>query len=315
MRALLVVNPNATATSVRTRDVLVSALGSDLRIDVERTKSRGHAIELGAQAVEDEYELVVALGGDGTVNEVVNGLMSHGPRPHLPAFAAVPGGSTNVFTRALGYSPDPVEATSELLDNLREGRTRRIALGHGSGPDGGIAGSRWFTFNAGLGLDAEVVRRVDALRRAGRKSTASLYVRSAVHRYFLGTDRRHPAITMTGPDVPEPTRLFVALVCKADPWTYFRGRPVRPCPQARFEGGLDMFGMTRLRTLQSLRHVAQLFARDADPHGKRVVRMHDTTEVTLTADRPLPFQMDGEPLEDRTEVTLRAVPSALRVVA
>jgi len=103
MRALLVVNPNATATSVRTRDVLASALGSDLRIDVERTKSRGHAIELGAQAVDDGYELVVALGGDGTVNEVVNGLMAHGPRPDLPAFAAVPGGSTNVFARALGY--------------------------------------------------------------------------------------------------------------------------------------------------------------------------------------------------------------------
>jgi diacylglycerol kinase family enzyme len=90
---------------------------------------------------------------------------------------------------------------------------------------------------------------------------------------------------------------------------------VRPCPDARFERGLDLFGMTRLRTLQTLRHVGQFFARDADPRGKRVLRVHDTPEITLTADRPLPFQMDGEPLAARTEVTLRAVPNALRVIA
>ena len=169
MRALLVVNPNASATTERTRDVLASALGSDLRIDVERTKSRGHAIELGAQSVEDGYELVVALGGDGTVNEVVNGLLAHGPSADLPAFAAVPGGSTNVFARALGYSADPVEATSELLEHLRDGRSRRIALGHSSSG----TQERWFTFNAGLGLDAEVVRRVDGKRKPNRRATTT----------------------------------------------------------------------------------------------------------------------------------------------
>ncbi|HSP36787.1 MAG TPA: diacylglycerol kinase family protein [Frankiaceae bacterium] len=311
MRALLVVNPNATATSARTRDVLASALGSDLRIDVERTKSRGHAIELGAQAVQDGYELVVALGGDGTVNEVVNGLLADGPKPGLPAFAAVPGGSTNVFARALGYSADPVEATSELLDHLREGRTRRISLGHSESTEG----DRWFTFNAGFGLDAEVVRRVDAKRKPGRRATKALYVRTAVLRYYLGTHRRRPAMTVTGPDIPDPTPLYLALVCNADPWTYFGDWPVRPCPEARFEDGLDLFGMTRLRTFQTLRHVAQLFARDADPHGKRVVRLHDTSELTLTAEEPLPFQVDGEPLADRAQVTLRSVPGALRVVA
>src|SRR4051794_7033739 len=242
MRALLVVNPNATATTVRTRDVLASALGSDLRIDLERTKSRGHAIELGAQAVEDGYELVVALGGDGTVNEVMNGLLAHGPRSDLPAFAAVPGGTTNVFARALGYSPDPVEATSELLDHLREGRTRRISLGLSESE----AGSRWFTFNAGLGLDAEVVRRVDDKRKPGKRATKALYVRSAVNRYYLGNNRRHPMMTLTGPGIPEPTELYVALVCNADPWTYFGNWPVRPCPQAQFEAGLDLFGLTRM---------------------------------------------------------------------
>jgi diacylglycerol kinase family enzyme len=289
------------------RDVLASALGADRHVDVCWTKQRGHAIELGAQAAEAGYDLVVALGGDGTVNEVVNGLLAAGPSPDLPAFAAVPGGSTNVFSRALGYSADPIEATSELLDALRDGRTRQIALGH--------TGDRWFTFNAGLGLDAEVVRRVDERRMAGHRATNALYVRSAVHRYYFGTDRRRPAITLAGPGVDEPVRIFLALVCKADPWTYFGNRPIRPCPQARFEGGLDLFALTRLRTFQSLRHVAQFFARRPDPRGRRVVRLHDAPEITLTAEQPLPFQVDGEPLEDRSEVTLRAVPNALRVVA
>jgi diacylglycerol kinase family enzyme len=310
MRALLVVNPNATATTARTREVLTSALGSEARIEVARTKSRGHAIELGASAVDDGYEMVVALGGDGTVNEVVNGLLAGGPRPDLPAFAVVPGGSTNVFARALGYSADAVTATAELLEHLREGRSRRITLGHSASPEG----ERWFTFNAGLGLDADVVRRVDHKRKPGRKATKALYVRSAVLRYFLGTDRSRPPITLTAPGLPEPAELFLALICNVDPWTYFGRAPVRPCPEARFEDGLDLFGMTRLRTFQTLRHVAQLFARDADPHGKRVVRLHDVDEIVLTADEPLPFQVDGEPLPDRAAVTLTAVPNALRVI-
>jgi len=159
-----------------------------------------------------------------------------------------------------------------------------------------------------------VVHRVDAKRKPATKATRALYVRSAVRRYYLNTDRRHPSITLTGPDVPEPVQMFLALVCKADPWTYFGNLPVRPCPHARFEGGLDLFGATRLRTMQTLRHVAQFFAKEPDPRGKHVVRLHDTPELTLTADRPLPFQVDGEPLEERTAVTLRTVPHALRVV-
>jgi diacylglycerol kinase family enzyme len=319
MRALLVVNPNATATSARTREVLASALGADNRVDVAWTKSRGHAIELGAQAVEERYELVVALGGDGTVNEVVNGLMTSGPSADLPIFAAVPVGSTNVFTRALGYSTDPVEATGELLDALRDGRTRLITLGHStlrrSTPGHSSPEERWFTFNAGLGLDAEVVRHVDDRRAHGRKASVSRYVRSAVNRYYFGTDRRHPALTLTGPDIPEETRLGLALICNVDPWTYFGSRPVRPCPEATFEEGLDLFGITRLRTASSLRHVAQFFTRNPDPRGRRVVRLHDAREFTLTADQPQPFQVDGEPLGDWNEVTLRAVPAALEVVA
>src|SRR3982750_1960491 len=132
MRALVVVNPAATSTSARMRDVLVGALASELKVDVVDTTHRGHGRELGEQAVAEGMDLVISVGGDGTVNEVVNGLLTNGPAPHLPALAVVPGGSTNVFSRALGRSRDPVEATAEILDALRAGRTRRVSLGTAS---------------------------------------------------------------------------------------------------------------------------------------------------------------------------------------
>src|SRR4051795_6072655 len=159
MRALVVVNPAATSTSARMRDVLVGALASELKLDVVETTHRGHGRELGEQAVAEGMDLVISVGGDGTVNEVVNGLLTNGPAPHLPALAVVPGGSTNVFSRALGRSCSPVEATAEILDSLRAGRTRLVSLGTasatGTGPSPaadaapGWTPERWFVFAAG----------------------------------------------------------------------------------------------------------------------------------------------------------------------
>src|SRR5262245_43901699 len=117
MRALLVVNPKATTTSERTRDVLTHALANSLKLEVAATQYRGHAGDLARQAVSDgSVDVVVALGGDGTVNEVVNGLLAHGPSERVPQLAVVPGGSTNVFARALGLPNDAVEATGALLN-------------------------------------------------------------------------------------------------------------------------------------------------------------------------------------------------------
>src|SRR3954453_344480 len=195
MRALLVVNPKATATSARVRDVLARALGSDLKVDLAETQPRGHAIELGARATTEGYDLVVALGGDGTVNEVVNGILrgntSPGPRPDQPALAVVPGGRTNVFSRAMGIPRDPVEATGSLLDALREDRSRWIGLGRATSPG---SEQRWFTFTAGIGLGADAGRRVERARAKGKPATPTRYTRATLGRYFFGTDRHHGAI-------------------------------------------------------------------------------------------------------------------------
>ena len=201
MRALLVVNPAATTTSARTRDVLSHALASDLKLEVATTEDRGHARDLARQAAEgDEVELVIALGGDGTVNEVVNGLLHGGPDPvRLPRLAVVPGGSTNVFARALGLPNDVVEATGALLDALHRGGERTVGLGLAAGAPGSADAAvpaRWFTFCAGFGFDAGVIGRVEQQRERGKRSTHALYVRQVLRQYLREPHRRHGTITL-----------------------------------------------------------------------------------------------------------------------
>jgi diacylglycerol kinase family enzyme len=308
MRALLVVNPVATTTSARTREVLASALEGELKLDVAHTGSRGHAARLARQARADGLDLVVTLGGDGTVNEVVNGLLAEGPDPSIPALAVVPGGGANVFARALGLPKDPVEATGALLVALRERRHRSIGLG--------LAGDRWFTFNAGMGWDAEVVARIDRRRRrTERPITTADYVRAAIAQFFLSRNRRHPALTLYRAGEEPVSGLHLAIVANTAPWTYLGDRPLLVSPEASFDSGLDLYALTRLNVVGTLAEVRRVLAGRPSSRARHVLRGHDLAELTLRAVRPVAVQVDGEPLGDRTELELRAVPDALRVVA
>lgn len=304
MRALLVVNPKATATSRGVREVCTSALASEVKLDVVQTEARGHATSLARQAVDDGLDLVVALGGDGTVNEVVNGLLASGPAAGLPALAVVPGGNANVFARALGLPASPVEATGQLLEALAQGRRRTVGLG--------LADDRWFTFCAGMGLDASVVRRVEAKRAGGARATPGLYVRQGLKQFFLS---ERSTLTMTAhPETGDAVPIGLALVCNSRPWTYLGPRPVVPCPEASFETGLDLFALTSLSTPTTLRHLRQILSSRPRPKGRKVLSLHDQDGFRLTADRPTPLQVDGDDLGDRTEVVFRSVPLALDVV-
>jgi diacylglycerol kinase family enzyme len=310
VRAMLVVNPKATATSERLRDVLTRALGSDLKIDLAQTTHRGHAIEYGAQAAEAGIDLVVVLGGDGTINEVVNGLLGSGPwkgqSPDAPALAVVPGGSTNVFSRALGIARDPVVATSELLDALRAGRTRRIGLGR--------VDDRWFTFTAGLGLDADAVRRVELARAKGRRATPTRYTRKTL-RALMAMDRRHPTVTLEIPgEAPEPG-LFLGIAANTAPWTYFRSKPIVLTPDCSFDTGLDLVATRRMGLISTLWATSGMLTPDG-LRDTRITRIyHDLSEFRLTADHPTYLQVDGDYIGECAAATFRSVPSALRVIA
>ncbi|MHA6762831.1 diacylglycerol/lipid kinase family protein [Streptacidiphilus sp. PAMC 29251] len=314
MRALLVVNPKATTTSGRTKDVLAHALASDLKLEVAATEYRGHARDLARDAAASgTVDLVVALGGDGTVNEVVNGLLAEGPSEHLPRLAVVPGGSTNVFARALGLPNDPVEATGALLDALAAGSERTIGLGRAVTE--GLP-ERWFTFTAGFGFDAGVVGRVEQHRRSGRRSTHTLYIKQAV-RHYLGEreHRRAGPITLRIPGAEPVDGLVVSIVANTSPWTFLGNRPLYASPEAGFDTDLDLFGLTRMTLPQTLRMIPQLLdASAAGPRGKHVVAYHDLQEFTLHSQETLPFQVDGDHLGERNEVTFSGVRRALRVI-
>ncbi|WP_325053097.1 diacylglycerol/lipid kinase family protein [Thermomonospora amylolytica] len=304
---MLIANPKATSTSRRVRDLLFRAFSGDLDLEFAETAHRGHAVELAREAATGKYDVVLALGGDGTVNETVNGLLAAGPSADVPALAVLPIGSTNVFARALGLPAEPIGATRLVLDALRAGRHRWIGLG--------MADDRYFTFCAGLGLDAEVIRVVERRRDTGRRPDPTLYVRVALREFFTRTDRVHPALTLERPGHPPVTGLFLSFVANTAPWTYLGRHPVDPFPRAHFSRGLDVFAMRSMAVRPVLAAVAgMLLPGDRPVRGRDVVNVHDASRLTLRADRPIAFQLDGDYLGERTEVQFRSVPRAIRIV-
>jgi diacylglycerol kinase family enzyme len=320
--ALLIVNPHATATTQLRRDVITHALASQMDLEVVETRYRGHAGTLARKAASDGFQLILTLGGDGTVNEAVNGLL-HGLKPGTdPAFAPVPGGNANVFTRALGLPADPVDATGRILESLQAGRDRRVGLGcarpgHTSpGAPPGASLDRYFTFNAGMGLDAETVRVIEGMREHGRTLTPGLYLRTALRQFYRVTDRRHPRLTLERDRQSPVGHLFLGIISNTSPWTYLGRRPVNPSPGASFDTGLDIFALRRMRTINTLNALRQMFSqRSEPPRGRHVVSLHDQPGFTLRSDRPVSLQVDGEYVGEHESVTFRAVPRALRVIA
>jgi diacylglycerol kinase family enzyme len=306
VRALLVANPGATTTTSGAREVLIQALRSEVDLDVATTHRRGHAAELARQARLDGVEVVVALGGDGTVNEVVNGLLTDGISDKVPALALVPGGSANVFARALGLPNDPIEATSVLLTALRERRTRSISLGK--------ANDRWFTFCAGLGLDAEIIRRVERARVRGRTATVALYVRSTFAQYLAGTDKSEPMIRLRRPGGAVVDGLSMVVVQNTVPWTYFGRHPVSFTDTASFDAGLDLFAMRGLHAGETAIAAAQLLLMHKKPSGRTTYRLRDQESFIVISRRPLALQLDGDYVGESDEIAFESHPDALRVV-
>ena len=306
MRGLLIANPNATTTDARILDVLVSAIRSVVELEAVTTSHRGHAGELAARAATDGTELVITLGGDGTVHEVVNGLLASGGTA-LPSLATIPGGSANVFARALGLPNDPVTATGAILGALRNGRSRTIGLGRANG--------LWFTANAGLGLDAEVIAAMEHQRSTGKAATPTRYVATALRQYLARTDRRSPALTVLPYNAEPVDHGFLAIVQNCAPWTFMGALPVNACPQASFDTGLDVFAIRDMRVVPSLRATGRILrSSKSEVRSKSLYLAHDLRSFTVVANRDVALQVDGEGLGNTRHVVFESVPNALRVV-
>ena len=292
--AALIVNPFASAVTEERTGRVARTLGV---ANVVRTERRGHATEL-ARALSAEVATLYVFSGDGGFNEVLNGCRSG------TQLGFVPGGGTSVLPRALGLPRDPVRAAARLADALSARRTRRISLGRVNG--------RRFAFSAGVGLDAELVRRVDALGRAssGRRPGDLAFLWTAARVIAERRGRWDPALEVAGRG-----RAAFALVANTDPYTYAGRLPLHIAPEARFELGLDVVAPVVVRARALPRLLAYATLGRGQTNAGDILYEHDADRIELVCDAPLPLQADGEDLGDVREVVFEAERGALDVLA
>jgi diacylglycerol kinase family enzyme len=296
-KVLLVSNPYAGSVSPRTREVIVKALAADFSLEVTETVSRDHATELSRDAADRSFDAVLVFGGDGTINEAAQGIVG----TEL-ALGILPGGSTNVMARALGVPRSPVEATAFLAHRLLSGTRRRVNVGR--------LGSRYFFFSAGMGLDAEVVRRVEADPKGKGQNHERLFVRNALIAGMTQYRGLDPLISVEVP--PEPVHdVVTAICCNASPFTYYHGFPVDLCPEARLDKGLDVFGLGRLRLTTTPRLIYSLLVSRSHTTWRSSLYRHDISAVKLSARRRIPVQIDGDYIGDHEQARIELVPRAL----
>lgn len=305
MRILVVSNPRATATTARERDVLTHALGSEAELELAETANRGHAAALACRAMRHGTDVVVAFGGDGTINEVVNGLLTDGVHDSVPALGIVPAGSTNVFARALGLPRTPLEATGVVLEALRSGSRRPVSMGR--------VDDRWFVFAAGMGFDAAIVAGVERQRAKGKRSTHTLYARVGVREFFRA-DRRHPRLHLELPDGTRIDDVYFTIVANTDPWTYIGNRPLRPTPDTNFDTGLGLYARRRMSTGGILFSLGRLSGDDPHIGHRGALVVNDLDAVSVLADEPMPVQVDGDYLGLHEKLVFSSARDAVKVL-
>jgi diacylglycerol kinase family enzyme len=303
-RMLVIVNPYATTVSDRLKNLVVYALRGRYEVHAVDTEARDHATELCRAAAAEGYDVVVAFGGDGTVNEAANGLIGS-----QTALSCLPGGRTNVYCRMLGIPTDVVDATEHLLGLAPAWNPRRL--------DVGLVNDRYFLFSAGVGLDASVVEQVDAHPRLKARLGEWYYAWTGVrtfNRHYLWRPPRLQADL--GDDVVDGV---TAIVQSASPYTYFGNRPVHMGEGATLESG-DLAGVVLRRaspidiptiTWRALSKRARL------AKHRRVRAFSGLTGLTVRSsdERPLPLQVDGDYIGEIHEAKFLSLPNAMLVVA
>ena len=304
-RMLVIVNPYATTVSERLTNLVVYALGARYSVEAVETEARLHATELCREAAEAAYDVVVAFGGDGTVNEAANGLAGSDT-----PLTCLPGGSTNVFCRTLGVPGDVVDATEHLLAIADDFRPRRVDLGR--------VDDRYFVFAAGTGLDASVVERVDSRPHLKASMREWYFTYAALttftRRYLVSPPRVR--VEAGGRSVEGVT----AIVQNGDPFTFFGERPIRVCEEAGLDRGtISLAVLKRATALEIPTLIPRIFSGRAATvqRARQVESLPRVTEARITAvgEAPFPLEVDGDYLGERDEVAFSVRPRALAVVA
>jgi diacylglycerol kinase family enzyme len=308
-RMLIIVNPYATTVSDRLRNLVVYALQGRYEVDAVDTEARGHATELCREAAHEGYDVVVAFGGDGTVNEAANGLYGSPTNPSPTPLCCLPGGSANVFAKMLGIPGDVVDATEHLLAMADDWRPRSVDLG--------VVNGRCFTFASGLGLDASVVERVDANPRMKARLGPYFFTWVAISTFARRYLLRPPRLEVQAGG--RTLHGVTAIVQNGSPFTYFQDRPIEIADGAALDSGMLAGGVLHHATPLSMPFIVwRAFSPRAHvARHRQVTGLTDMSELTVRSadERALPLQVDGDYLGEVTEARYSIMPDALRVVA
>jgi diacylglycerol kinase family enzyme len=304
-RMLIIVDPYATTVSDRLKNLVVYALQGRYSVEAVETEARAHATQICREAASEGYDVVVAFGGDGTVNEAANGLIGS----HTP-LTCLPGGSTNVYCRTLGIPNDVVDATEHLLGMADEFEPRRVDTGRVNG--------RHFVFSAGIGLDASVVERVDSHPRLKARLGEWYFTWAALStfnkRYLVRPPRVR--VEVEGRELGGVT----AIVQNSDPFTYFGGRPIRIGRDVSLESGtLSVTVLKRATPLELGTLVPRIFSgrEGSVPRHRQVESIAGVTQfrVRTAGDRAFPLEVDGDFVGEFDTAEFEAAPQSLSVVS
>jgi diacylglycerol kinase family enzyme len=304
-RMLIIVNPYASTVSDRLKNLVVYALQGRYSVEAVDTQRRSHAIELCREAADEGYDVVVAFGGDGTVNEAANGLAGS----NTP-LTVLPGGSTNVYCRTLGIPEDVVDATEHILRMADDFEPRRVDLGR--------AGDRLFVSSCGIGLDASVVERVDAHPKLKARFSEYWFTYAALsivnRKYMINPPKMR--VQAGGRDFTAVT----AIAQVSDPYTYFASRPIRLCGDVSLtDGTIGLTALKRATPAAIPTLLGRIFTSNPD-----TVKRHrqiegfarlDSAVVESCDDRLLPVQVDGDHVADLSRIDLSVIPGGLAVVS
>jgi len=302
VKLLFLVNSTASSVTPRSRVVIGKALAADHEVTLAETSRRGHATRLAQGAAASGTDVVVVLGGDGTLNEAANGLAGT-----ATALAALPGGSTNVFARTIGLPNDPIEATGVLLDALARHSIERVGLGSVNG--------RYFLFHTGIGFDAAVVEQVE--RRAGLKRYAGhpLFVYAGFDTWIRHYDRSRPRFAVHHADGSVIDDAYLTIVLNTSPYTFLGNRPLDLAPGATLDNGLSAVTVRTMAFGPFLRVIGSaLGAGRALRRSRWVDKRDDLDGLTIRAYGPVPYQVDGDHLGDAEVLEFRHEPETLSLV-
>src|SRR5436190_16484079 len=310
-RMLIIVNPHATTFSARFKNLVVYALQACYEVEAVDTEAAEHAIEIGREAHTGGYDIVVAFGGDGTLNEVANGLAG----TDVPV-SVLPGGSTNVVARTLGIPNDVVDATEHLLGLADDLHPRRIDLG--------VANGRRFVFACGAGLDATAARTVDSHPKLKTRGGRWYYTWAAVSGFY-GSYLRNPVRMQMQVDDGETADGVTAIAQNSEPFSYFGNQPLHICENATLDNGTLSVAMLRRAAQRDVPTIAtRVLMKSVRTPGHRQIdhfdgvaecRVESTSNDADGRIRPFPVQLDGDYIGDHGELDVRIEPASLAVVA